>query len=41
MFKISDDYIKHIIVTSTKDVIYQKRKNGEQMCLSDVKISIF
>ena len=50
-FKISDteklfgeehnDYIKHNIVISTKDVIYQKRKNGEQMCLSDVKRSIF
>ena len=41
LFKISDDYIEHIIVISTNDVIYQKRKNGGQMCQSDVKISFF
>ena len=35
-----NDYIKHFIVISTKDVIYQKLKNGDQMCLSDVKRSI-
>ena len=31
----------HSIVIRTKYVIYQKRKYGEQMCLSDVKRSIF
>ena len=46
-FKISDtekhfgekynDYIKHIIVISIKDVIYQKSKNGDQMCLAEVE----
>ena len=35
-----NDYIKHIIDISTKDIIYQKQKNGEQMCLSDVKRSV-
>ena len=43
-FKISDtekvfgekyDYFKHIIFSSIKDVIYQKRKNGDKMCLSE------
>ena len=48
-FKISDtqelfgekfnDYIKHIVI-SIKDVLYQKRKNGDRMCLADVKRSI-
>ena len=46
-FKISDsekifgekynNHFKHIIVISTKDVIYQKRKKGDKMFLSDVK----
>ena len=49
-FKISDtekifgekynDHFKHIIVISIKDVIYLKWKNGDQMCLSDVKRAI-
>ena len=50
-FKISDikkifggkqtDHIKHIIIISIKDVIYQKRKNGDKMCLSDGKRALF
>ena len=34
-FKISDKYndcIKHMIITSVKDVTYQKRKSGNIMC---------
>ena len=34
------DHFKHIIVISIKDVIYQKRKNGDQMSLSDVKRAV-
>ena len=32
--------LKRIIVISIKDVIYQKRKKGDQLCLSDVKRAI-
>ena len=49
-FKISDfeklfgerfnDHLKHIAILSTKDVIYQKRKSGEEMHISDVKRAI-
>ena len=49
-FKISDiekcfgekcnKYVKHVIIISVKDVIYQKRKSGNQMLLPDVKKSL-
>ena len=49
-FKISDtekifgekfnDHLKHLIITSIKDVIYQKRKHGNTMLLFDVKRTI-
>ena len=32
-----NDCIEQIIITSVKDAIYQKRKNGDSMYLSDVK----
>ena len=32
-----NDHLKHIIVISIKDVIYQKRKLGNNMQLADVK----
>ena len=32
-----NNHIKHITIISTKDVIYQKRKKGDKMNLSDVK----
>ena len=32
-----NDHIKHVIVISVKDVIYQKRKKGDRMTLTDVK----
>ena len=32
-----NDHLKHIIIISTKDVIYQKRKLGDIMQLADVK----
>ena len=35
-----NDHIKHVVITSIKDVIYQKRKKGDKMNLSDVKKSI-
>ena len=35
-----NDRLKRIIVISIKDVIYQKRKKGDQLCLSDVKRAI-
>ena len=33
----NNDQITNLIITSTKDVIYQKRKEGKKMFLSDVK----
>ena len=49
-FKISDTekifgekyiyQLKHLIITSTKDVIHQKRKQGNTMFLFDVKRTI-
>ena len=35
-----NDHLKHIIVISIKDVIYQKRKTGSILYLSDVKRTI-
>ena len=33
----TSNQIPHLIITSVKDVIYQKRKQGKEMMISDVK----
>ena len=37
---ISNDQICHTLIISVKDVIYQKRKSGTRMVMSDVKRSL-
>ena len=38
---ISNDHVLNIIIMSVKDVIYQKRKVGKEMTLSDVKKCLY
>ena len=33
----TNNQITHLLITSVKDVIYQKRKQGKEMAIADVK----
>ena len=33
----TNNTITHLLITSVKDVIYQKRKQGKEMAIADVK----
>ena len=37
----TNNQIPHLHITSVKDVIYQKRKQGKEMTIADVKRCIF